>query len=135
MIVVRYCFLVVLMLSAIAAAHSQQQPGTKNDSIAQSRVIDLLEAEHILSYYDENINTPGDFIYSSQIATILKQKPGADFKDYWVQVTDHRRYDNPNIFLNFFVDPENWEVFYFDTKTNLLWTWDNWKKQSKNHKS
>ncbi len=131
----RYAILVLLLFSSFAAIKAQQQTGTIEDSIAQSKVIELVEKEYVLHYYDENINTPGDFIYSSHVSTILKQKPGADFKDYWVQIKDHRKYDNPSIYLNFFVDPNSWEVFYFDTETNLLWTWDNWKKQSKYHKT
>ncbi|MCW3123273.1 MAG: hypothetical protein JWQ38_2765 [Flavipsychrobacter sp.] len=131
----RYSFLFALMFSSSVAVHAQLQSGSRQDSTAQAKVLELIETERVLSYYDEDINTPGDFIYSSQVSTIIKQKPGKTFPQYWVQVIDHRRYDGIDIPLHFYVDPQSWEIFYLDTKTNLLWTWDNWKKQSRYRRS
>jgi len=123
-------FFTLLLLPSFFSLTAQIQHGTATDSIAQAKVIELLEQEYILPYYEENINTAGDFILSSHVATIIKQKPSAGFDNYWVQVTDHRRYDN-DACLNFYVDPKTWKVLYFDTKTNQSWTWEKWKKQAK----
>ena len=131
----RYTLLIFLLLFPVVAVRAQQQPGTKEDGIIQAQVMALLEREYTLHYYDENINTPGDFIYSSQVATFIKKRPGKNFPDFWVQVTDHRRYDNPDIYFNFYVNPKTLEVFYLDTETNLIWTWDNWKRQAKSKRA
>lgn len=128
---IRCCLVAAVSLACCGNVQAQLQPGTKADSIAQAKVLELVEKEHLLTYYDDNINTPGDFIYSSQVATRIKQRPGKDLSEYWVQVIDHRIYDTPNIFLNFYVDPKTWQVYYLDTKTDHLWTWENWKKHNR----
>ncbi len=124
----RYIFIISLVLSSLAAT-AQMQAGSKRDSIAQSKIIELVENEHLLPYYDENRHTPGDFIYSSHIATILKQRPDPEHDEYWIQVTDHRMYEQPNVYFNFFVDPKTWAVYVYDIKTEKFWTWENWKRQ------
>ncbi len=128
---IRCCLVAAVSLVCCGSATAQSQPGTKNDSIAQAKVLELVEKEHLLTFYDDNINTPGDFIYSSQVSTKIKQRPTKDLTEYWVQVIDHRMFDTPNIFFNFYVDPKTWQVYYRDTKTDQLWTWDNWKKHNR----
>lgn len=130
-----YLFLTLLCALSLPAKGQLQETGNRNDSIAQAKVVELLESKHVLSYYDANINVPGDFIYSSQIETLVKKRPGKDFSDYWIQVKDHRRYEGTGVFLNFYVDPASWEVSYYDTETNLVWSWEQWGKQSKYKKS
>src|ERR1035437_6580894 len=131
----QYLLSFVLLCSLSYSGMAQQQRGSRQDSIAQSKVIALLESKHVLKYYDENINTPGDFIYSSQIETLIKKRPGADFSDYWIQVKDHRRYEGSGVSFNFYVDPKTWEVFYCHTETNLVWTWERWARKNKYCKS
>ena len=135
MVLIRYFLLPALIFSSFVAVQAQQQRGSRQDSIAQSKVIELLESRHVLRYYDENINTPGDFIYSSQVETLIKKRPGAGFDDYWIQVKDHRRYEGSGVSFNFYVDPKSWEVYYFDTEHNLVWTWEQWTQQNKYRKS
>jgi hypothetical protein len=133
---IRYTVLIILGFASCYSAHAQlQSTGNTRDSIAQSKVVALLEKKYVLKYYDENINTPGDFIYSSHIETLIKKRPGADFNDYWIQVKDHRRYEGDGISFNFFVDPKTWKVSYFDAETNLVWSWEQWAGQSKYAKS
>jgi hypothetical protein len=132
----RFLLPVILICTVVSPASAQlQKTGNTKDSIAQAKVIALLESKHVLKYYDENINTPGDFIYSSHVETRIKQRPGADFPDYWIQVKDHRRYEGDGVSLNFFVDPKTWEVSYYDTNTDLIWTWEQWAGRNKYGKS
>jgi hypothetical protein len=126
---------ILFFASGFSVTAQMQHTGNKEDSIAQSKVIELLESKHVLSYYDDDLNTPGDFIYSSQIETFIRQRPGADLNDYWIQVKDHRRYEGNGVSFNFYVNPESWEVLFFDPETNLTWTWEQWVRQNRNSKS
>lgn len=91
---------------------------TKIDSIIDDKVAALPEFRKLLKYNDK---------YGNVSISIIK-RPQVDFKYYWVQVgRDHPERFEP--IYNFYISPENLELFYYDPDADTTLTLKQWREK------
>jgi hypothetical protein len=83
----------------------------------------------------ESIPEVDKFVKTKRIenaSIFIAERPDKTFKYYWVQVG----IVHPDRFepvLNFYITPNKFDVLYYDTETDAIWTLQRWRENNNKH--
>ena len=98
-------------------AVNENTDSSKTDSIVYLKIEGLPEVHKLAS------TNGGD-----KCTIIIQQRPGFDFKYYWVQagIMHPERFE---AILNFYVIPSGFDILYYDTQTDTTLTLKQWRNR------